>query len=222
MGKDFSNSKEMLERLNQHLNEVRENERAVLARELHDELGQSLTAINFNLNRLQYYVTGNPEAGKILTNTISLISGTIKDVQRISTNLRPGILDDLGFVAAVEWYCDQFEKRTGIKCSLNLDNPGSNNSKKDLTFFRILQETLTNVIRHSKASLVVVSLHKSNAGTIMTIHDNGKGIPRKKIGSHESIGLRNMTERVRQLNGTIEFSSRKGDGTRVTVCLPEI
>jgi PAS domain S-box-containing protein len=220
MESELRNSKELLENLYQHLNEVRENERATISREIHDELGQSMTALKLDLNQMHKYVGTNPEAIIKLDSMIELVSNTIKDVQRISSDLRPGILDDLGLVSAIEWYCDEFEKRTGIKCSQKLENSAFSDPRINLTFFRALQEALTNVIRHAKASYVNVKLHQSNKGVTLTIQDNGIGIPEVKIKSYKSMGLISMRERVRQLNGKIDISSKKGDGTKLTVFIP--
>ena len=217
---ELRKSKELLEKLNQHLHDVRENERAFISREIHDELGQSMTALKLDLKMMHKYVGTNPEAIMKLDSMIGLVSDTIKDVQRISSDLRPGILDDLGLVSSIEWYCEEFEKRTGIKCNLKLDNSDYSDSQIKLTFFRILQETLTNVIRHANASSVNVKLHKSLKGATLTIQDNGIGIPEEKIESHKSLGLISIRERVRQLNGKLDISSKKGDGTKLTVFIP--
>jgi signal transduction histidine kinase len=217
---EIRKSKELLEDLHKHLNEVLENERALISREIHDQIGQSLTALKLDLNRTHEYIKTNPEAVAKIESMIDPVSNTIKDVQRISSDLRPGILDDLGLVSAIEWYCDEFEKRTGIKCILELDNSDFSDSRINLTFFRVLQETLTNVIRHARASSVNIKLHQSDKGTTLTIQDNGIGIPKEKIESHKSLGLINMRERVRQFNGKIDFSSKKGDGTKLTIFIP--
>jgi len=217
---ELRKSKELLEKLNQHLHDVRENERAFISREIHDELGQSMTALKLDLKMMHKYVGTNPEAIMKLDSIIELVSDTIKDVQRISSDLRPGILDDLGLISSIEWYCEEFEKRTGIKCNLKLDNSDYSDSQIKLTFFRILQETLTNVIRHANASSVNIKLHKSLKGATLTIQDNGIGIPEEKIESHKSLGLISIRERVRQLNGKLDISSKKGDGTKLTVFIP--
>jgi PAS domain S-box-containing protein len=218
---ELRKSKELLEKLNQHLHDVRENERAFISREIHDELGQSMTALKLDLNRMHKYVGSNPEAIMKLDNMIELVSDTIKDVQRISSDLRPGILDDLGLVSAIEWYCEEFEKRTGIRCKLKLDNSDFNDSKMNLTFFRALQETLTNVIRHAKASSVNVKLHQTNKGVTLVVQDNGIGIPEEKIESHKSLGLISMRERVRQFGGKVDISSEKGKGSQFIIFIPE-
>ena len=217
---EIRKSKKLLEDLNRHLFEIRENERTLISREIHDEMGQSMTALKLDLNRMHKYVGTNPEAIMKLDSMIELVSNTIKDVQRISSDLRPGILDDLGLVSAIEWYCEEFEKRTEIKCSQELDNSVYNDSQINLTFFRVLQETLTNVIRHARASSVHVKLQKSTKGTTLIIQDDGIGISEEKIESHKSLGLISMSERVRQFNGNIDISSKKGDGTKLTIFIP--
>jgi two-component system, NarL family, sensor histidine kinase UhpB len=217
---ELRKSKELLEALNLHLQDVRENERALISREIHDVLGQSMTAIKLDLNRMYKYVNDIPDAVTQLNSMIKLVSDTIKDIQRISADLRPSILDDLGLVSAIEWYCDEFEKRTGIKCYQKLENSDYSDSKINITFFRTLQESLTNVIRHAKASSVNVRLHLTQKGTILTIIDNGIGIPEEKVESHKSLGLINMRERVRQLNGKMDISSQNGAGTKLSIFIP--
>jgi PAS domain S-box-containing protein len=218
---EIRKSKKLLEDLHKHLDEIRENERALISREIHDQIGQSLTALKLDLNWMHKYINTNPEAVAKLKGMIELVSNTIKDVQRISSDLRPEILDDLGLVSAIEWYCDEFEKRTGIKCILKLDTSDSGDSQINLSFFRVLQETLTNVIRHAKASSVTIKLHQTQKGTTLAIMDNGIGITREKVESAKSLGLIGMRERVRQFEGKVNISSKKGEGTKLTVFIPE-
>ena len=218
---ELRNSKVLFENLNQHLNEIRENERALISREIHDELGQSLTALKLDLYRMHKYVGSNPEAIMKLDSMTELVSNTIKDVQRISSDLRPGILDDLGLVSAIEWYCDEFEKRTAIKCSQKLEDSDYNDPQINLTLFRVLQETLTNVIRHANASSVIINLHRTLKGTALSIKDNGTGIAPEKIGSAKSLGLIGMRERVKQFGGRVDISSEKGKGTKLIIFIPE-
>jgi len=217
---EIRKSKKLLEELHKHLNEIRENERALISREIHDQIGQSLTALKLDLNWMHKYINTNPEAEAKLEGMIELVSNTIKDVQRISSDLRPGILDDLGLAAAIEWYCDEFEKRTGIKCRLKLDDSIFGESQKNLVFFRVLQEALTNVIRHANASSVNIILHHSKQGTTMTIQDNGIGIYTGKVESGKPLGLIGMRERVRQFGGKVDISSKKGQGTKLTIFIP--
>jgi PAS domain S-box-containing protein len=221
MEEKLRKSKELLEELNQHLNNIREDERAFISREIHDELGQSMTALKFDLNRMHKYMDSNPEAIIKLNSIIELVSNTIKDVQRISSDLRPGILDDLGLISAIEWYCEEFEKRTGIKCNQKLENSDYNYSQINLTLFRVLQEALTNVIRHANASSVIIKLHKTLKGTTLSIIDDGTGISPEKIGSAKSLGLIGMRERIKQFGGKIDISSEKGKGTQFVIFIPE-
>ena len=201
-----------MEDLHIHLNEVLENERASISREIHDQIGQSLTALKLDLNSMHTYINSYPEAKAKLKVMIELVSNTIKDVQRISSDLRPGILDDLGLAAAIEWYSDEFEMRTGVRCSLKLDYSIFDDSQKNLVFFRCLQEALTNVIRHAKASFVTIKLNRTQKGTTLAIQDDGIGITREKVESARSLGLIGMRERVKQFGGEIDFSSKKGKG----------
>jgi PAS domain S-box-containing protein len=218
---EIRKSKKLLEDLHKHLEEIRENERALISREIHDQIGQSLTALKLDLNWMHKYVNTNPEATAKLKDMIELATNTIKDVQRISSGLRPGILDDLGLVSAIEWYCDEFEKRTGIKCILKLDTSDYGDSQINLSLFRVLQETLTNVIRHANASSVTIKLHQTQKGTTLAIMDNGIGITSEKVESAKSLGLIGMRERVRQFGGKVSISSRKGQGTRLTIFIPD-
>jgi two-component system sensor histidine kinase UhpB len=217
---EIRKSKKLLENLHKHLNEMLESERALISREIHDQIGQSLTALKLDLNWMYKYVGTNPEVVMKLDNMIELISNTIKDVQRISSDLRPGILDDLGLAAAIEWYSGEFEERTGIRCRLKLDDSISGNSQNDLVFFRVLQEALTNVIRHANASIVSIKLHQSKQGSTLTIKDNGIGMHLEKVESGNPLGLIGMRERIRQVGGTLYISSGIGQGTKLTIFIP--
>jgi PAS domain S-box-containing protein len=217
---ELRKSKEMLEKINKYENDIRENERELISREIHDELGQSLTALKLDLGRMKNYTKDFPEAEKSLDDMVQLVSGTIKNVQRISADLRPGILDDLGLVSAIEWYCDEFEKRTGIKCTLNLNNLLYSDPRVNLTFFRILQETLTNVIRHARATSVWVELVQSDEITSLKVIDNGTGISENALHSSKSLGLISMNERVKQFNGSIEIKAGSDYGTSVIIAIP--
>jgi PAS domain S-box-containing protein len=220
--KEIRKSKKLLEDLHKHLNEILENERALISREIHDQIGQSLTALKLDLNWMDKYIKEiNPEAAAKLQDMIELVTGTIKDVQRISSDLRPGILDDLGLAAAIEWYCDEFEKRTGIRCSVTLDDSIFGDPQKNLIFFRVLQEALTNVIRHANASSVTIKLHHTQKGITLAIMDNGIGITREKVESAKSLGLIGIRERIRQFGGKVGISSEKGQGTKLTVFIPQ-
>jgi len=215
-------SKETLDDLNKRLVSARENERAVISREIHDQIGQSLTALKLDMNWLnKHLINVNPEIAAKLSGMIDLVSNSIKDVQRISSDLRPGILDELGLASAIEWYIDEFKNRTGIKCTLKLADSVPDDPPKNLVFFRVLQEAMTNVIRHSNASSVTIRLNHNQSGTSLTIKDNGSGITKEKIESSESLGLIGMRERVRQTGGNVLISSEKGKGTRLIITIPD-
>jgi PAS domain S-box-containing protein len=217
---EIRKSAKLMEDLHMHLNEIREEEHAITSREIHDQIGQSLTALKLDLNWMHKYINTDPEVVAKIQGMIELITDTIKAVQRISSELRPGILDDLGLAAAIEWYCDEFEKRTSVKCNLKLDDSTVGDSQKNLVFFRVLQEALTNVIRHANALSVAVKLHHAQKGTTLTIHDNGIGIPEEKIKSYKSLGLIGIRERVRLFNGNVDISSKKGEGTKLKIFIP--
>lgn len=217
---EIRKSKELMENLHKHLNEILENERALMSREIHDQIGQSLTALKLDLNWMHKYINTNQDAVAKLKGMIELVSNTTKDIQRISSDLRPGILDDLGLAAAIEWYSEEFEKRTGIRCRLNLDDSIPADPQKDLVFFRVLQEALTNIIRHASASSVRIKLSRIKNGIAMSIQDNGKGMLPGIAKSGKSLGLIGMRERVRQFGGKIDIVSKKGEGTKLTIFIP--
>lgn len=217
---EVKKSKELLSNLNKRLNEIREEERTLLSRELHDQFGQALTALKIDLNELQYQIRTSPDAADKLNDMIGMVSNIIRDVQRISSDLRPEILYDLGLVPAIEWVTGSFEKRTGVKCTLETDGHEYSDSTNNLALFRILQESLTNVIRHANASSVFVSLRHRKDGIIMTISDDGKGITKNCIESSKSLGIIGMQERARQIGGSLEITSGKNAGTTLTIRIP--
>ncbi|HEX7584418.1 MAG TPA: PAS domain S-box protein, partial [Prolixibacteraceae bacterium] len=159
---EIQKSMEIQQQFQKHLTEIRENERAVISREIHDQLGQSMTALKLDLNWLQGNLTANPEIKEKLSNMVALITATISHVQRISSELRPGILDDLGLAAAIEWYAEEFENRTKIHAIMDLDEVQTKSDPKNLAIFRVLQEALTNVIRHAKAKTLHITLHETS------------------------------------------------------------
>jgi signal transduction histidine kinase len=202
---------------------IREEERATIAREIHDDLGQSLTALKMDIS----WVKNNPEMGVEAKTAkfdmmLDLINSTIQTVKRIATELRPGILDDLGLVPAIEWQAAEFQSRFKIQCNVSINK--SDVIVKDeisIAVFRIFQETLTNVARHSGATRVDIKLnfHVDNK-LIMEIADNGVGIDEEQINSPKSLGLFGMRERVNILNGEMEIIGEQGKGTRVRAFIP--
>ena len=215
-------SREQLRNLADHLQSVREDERKNIAREIHDDLGQALTGLKMDLSWLAKKVPDN-EKGLLdkIQSMSELTSTTIKTVQRISTELRPGLLDDLGLVAAIEWQIEDFQKRTGIRCKLTV-NPEdiTVDDRRSTALFRILQETLTNVTRHAQATRVQVSLQEKDGNLELRVRDNGIGIKKEQVSNSTSFGLIGIKERVHLWGGEVKISGRPGKGTTVVVRMP--
>jgi PAS domain S-box-containing protein len=211
---------ESLATVNRRLEEIREQERSVLARELHDQLGQALTALQFDISWLLRKTAGGSEEIAKLQEMAELTYATIKDVQRLSSELRPAILDDIGLGAAMEWYINEFGKRTGIECHIKMDDVQFPDKKRHLVFYRILQEALTNVARHASAGKVSVNLFQSDDFVILEVHDDGTGFEVEKIDPSKSLGLLGMQERLKPYNGNMDISSTLNRGTKLSVTIP--
>ncbi len=215
-------SREQLRNLAAHLQSIREEERAFVAREIHDVLGQALTALKMDLSWLDKKLP--EEQSPLLKKTKSmsqLIDSTIQTVQRLSAELRPGLLDDIGLLAAMEWQAEEFQKRTGIACELSVGAQDiSLDQEHSTAIFRIFQETLTNITRHASATRVKVNLAKKGTQLELTIKDNGKGITEEKISDPKSLGLIGIQERVHFLGGDIDIKGIWNKGTAVTVSIP--
>jgi PAS domain S-box-containing protein len=219
--RSLTESQEQLRLLAGRLEQVREEERTFLARELHDDLGQSLTAIKMNLSWLSAHPGAPPEAfSKRIVSSMELADQTIGAARRLASQLRPGVLD-LGLLAAVEWQIEEFRYHADIRCELELPTGEiSLNPDQQVTLFRIFQETLTNVARHSKADLVRTRLAVEGAHVILEVRDNGRGITPGEMAKPSSLGLLGMRERVLSLGGAIEIEGRPGAGTLVRVSVP--
>jgi PAS domain S-box-containing protein len=215
-------SQEQLRRLANHLQTIREEERKRIAREIHDELGQSLTVLKIDMNWLgnQLAESHRPLLKKVSSMSRS-IETNIQMVKKISTELRPKVLDDLGLTAAMEWQANRFQERTGIPCRVTLE-PEKIDLDHELstTIFRILQETLTNIIRHAEATRVEVNFRGNNDRIMLEVRDNGRGITEEESTGPHSIGLLGLRERVYSWNGEILIHGKKGEGTTVTVTIP--
>jgi signal transduction histidine kinase len=217
----FRRLTEQLRELSARLQSVREEERTRIARAIHDELGQTLTGLKMDVAWLQSHLDPQQPALLAKTEAMSdLIDTTVQMVRRISTELRPGILD-LGLVATIEWQLQEFQARTGVESNListpeetTLDDDGST------VVFRIFQEILTNVVRHAQATQIKVTLEETAALLTLRVEDNGRGITENEIDSPRSIGLLGMQERARLRAGEVEFHGTPGQGTIVTVRLP--
>jgi len=219
---ELCQSREQLRVLLAHLQSVREEERTRISREIHDELGQSLTALKIDLSWLAKRLTKDQETLIEKAHDMSrLIDLNIQTVKRIAAELRPGLLDDLGLTAALEWQAEEFEQRQGIRCKLRI-RPADMTLDRDIStaIFRIFQETLTNIVRHAKAGRISVDLEKKGRGLVLTVRDDGRGITKKQIESPTSIGLIGMRERVNFLGGSVDISGSRNKGTTVKVFIP--
>jgi PAS domain S-box-containing protein len=207
--------------LTEHLHNIREQERAHMAREIHDELGQLLTVLKMDVSWLNKRVdTSEPAIREKFSELIEMLDTTVKTVRRIASELRPTLLDDLGLVAAMEWHLEEFEKRSGISKEFNtsVTEVAIADSMK-IGLFRILQESLTNVARHSQAQKVNVGLDKNNGHIILKIADNGKGFDTKR-STKKTLGLLGMKERTEMMGGEYHITSKPGEGTVVEVKVP--
>ncbi|MDO8813711.1 MAG: PAS domain S-box protein [Gallionella sp.] len=210
-----------------HLLTVREEEKTSMAREIHDDLGGTLTALKMESYRLAEELAAHREAAPLLEHIESmaqLIDNAVNVTRRVITGLRPTILDDFGLPTALEWQAAQFHKHSGIECRVNCVAGEGSEKKPDkiraINLFRIFQEALTNVARHSSASRVEVEFHHGDGEILLSISDNGRGMPEKCADDPIHYGILGMTERVDQLGGRIKFGSPPGGGFSVTVSLP--
>ena len=212
-------SSAQLRQLAAHLLSVREEERARISREVHDELGQSLTAVTMDLAWLEARMPQHSEMLERIRATRTLANSIIQSVRRISTELRPAVLD-LGLVAAVEWQVQDFQARSGIQCEVRLLTDEVVAANASTAMFRICQETLTNVARHSQATRAEVVLQKRGDRLVLLIHDNGRGFDQAVPALSKSLGLLGMRERAAMLGGCVDITSAPGNGTTVTAWIP--
>jgi signal transduction histidine kinase len=215
-------SHEQLRALTAYLQFVREEERTRIAREVHDELGQMLTNLKIELawlsGRLPKHRRLLQEKARQMLGHIDALAHTVR---QIVTELRPGILDDFGLVPALEWQAGEFQRRTGLRCTFASDVTRENwDGDVTTALFRIFQETLTNVLRHARATRVDVHLWQDDDVLLLEIADNGRGITPEEIANTRSIGLLGMRERAALLGGEISFIGASGRGTTVLIRLP--
>jgi two-component system sensor histidine kinase UhpB len=215
-------SSKLLRELATHLQSIREEERTMIAQEIHDELGQVLTALKIQVSLLANKLNKNQESLKQKINSLTdMIDSSVESVQKISSKLRPGILDELGLIAAIEWQAEEFEKLTNIKFSLVLPKDEIKlESNKTTAIFRIFQEALTNIARHSEATKVAVSLFFHQSNIYMEIQDNGRGITQEQIKDFKSLGIHGMIERAMVFGGQVSIEGFAGNGTIVKVEIP--
>ena len=212
-------SSEQLRQLAAHLLSVREEERARISREVHYELGQSLTAVKMDLAWLEARMPKNGEMLERIRGTRQLADSIIQSIRRISTELRPAVLD-LGLAAAVEWQVQEFQARSGIQCKVRLLTREVVAANASTALFRIFQETLTNVARHAQATRAEVVLQKQRDRLVLLIRDNGRGFDQADLSLSKSLGLLGMRERAAILGGRVSITSAPGKGTTVTAWIP--
>ena len=220
----LAESEGKLRALASHLISVREEERAHIAREIHDELGQVLTGLKMEVAWLAKRLNDDQKPLLEKTETMGqLIDSTVQTVRKISTGLRPEVLDEMGLVAAIGWQAKEFQKRTGIRCRLSLPAEiGQLERELSTTMFRVFQEILTNVARHSRATRVDVDLKNQQKNLVLEVADNGVGITNGEHNGRRSLGLLGMQERALRVGGEVNIGSTPGHGTRVVVTIPAV
>ncbi len=219
---EMRRSREELRYLSEHLQQIREEDRAYIAREVHDQLGQSLSALTIDLAFLKEKV---PQQNGRLREQVQAIgrqvSSTMQSVREICRELRPPVFDDFGLLTAIQWHLREFEKRTGISCVAILDEEIPTHEKGlALVVFRIYQEAMTNILRHAEATKVQVTLRSHAKNLVLRVKDNGKGIRRQQIADPLSLGILGIRERVRFWGGKSFFTGSPGKGTTMTMSIP--
>lgn len=215
---------ERLKSLSQQLMEVQENERRRIAYDLHDEIGQALTVVKMNLQTMQRLADTSAIATPLM-DSLAVIDQTLQHVRDLSFDLRPALLDDLGLAPAVRWYLNRQAERTGWTIDMAVDESLPPPPQPvAIACFRVLQEAVTNIMRHSKASRVSVSLRQQEGDVLLIIRDNGVGFDVRnaldKAATGQSMGLIGMQERIRGMYGSISIKSEPGQGTEVRVRIP--
>ena len=228
IGRDVTERKQAedaLKNLSRKILHAQEEERRRISRELHDEVGQSLTAISVGLATLRNNGTAKSESfSRTVAGTQRLLEGTMETVHRFARELRPAMIDELGLLPALRSHVKNFSEHTGLRVQLHADPTAERlNSEQKIAVFRIAQESLTNVAKHARASRVTISLHPANDGVCMEIADNGKSFragPGSAAKQRQRLGLLGMQERVRLVNGQFSVRPEPGRGTTVRVTIP--
>ena len=219
---DLIASTNEIKKLTTHLEHVREEERTRISREIHDELGQQITCLKMDASWLARKIPSEEKAAhERLSSMIAMMDDTVKTIRRISSDLRPAVLDTLGLVPALEWQSREFEKNTGMRCEFNC-KAGEIKVEAGLAtgIFRIYQEALTNISRHAKANTVTAEIERSRECVSLTIKDNGQGFNPAVAGSKETLGLVGMRERAAMMGGHLRIESLPGRGTHVLLYIP--
>ncbi len=211
-----------LRQLSIAMQEVREAERTRIARELHDELGQALTALKMDVDLLETMLpAGSNEMHERTAAMRGLLDTTVAMTRRISADLRPLVLDDLGLAAAAEWLVQNVVQRAGLSCELHVDAAcDALGEPYSTALFRVMQESLTNVVRHARAQRVDVRIERNGEQAVLTVVDDGVGMEREAQNKPRSFGLRGISERVLMLGGAVNFASRRGAGMTLVARIP--
>ena len=226
---ELADSYKQLRSLSAHLQKAKEEESTRIARELHDGLGQVLTALKIDISLLHGKLSnpgalnsGREALSKKTSSMLNMVDSTMTSLRRISANLRPAILDDMGLSAAVEWLTDDFRERTKIHCALKMDVDEEFIDDKEIstTIFRILQEALTNIIKHANASRVKIKLYYEHGMLVLTVKDNGVGISENKKRKFDSFGLLGIKERAASHEGLFNIEGSKSKGSLIVVKIP--
>ena len=219
--REIARSREQLAELSSYLQKVKEHERATIAREIHDDIGGTLTAIKCELQLCLDDTPRLPDFYQKKARSIeSLVDQVIDSTRRISLDLRPGILD-CGIVAAIRWQVEEFIKRNNISCQISCENDDIPlDSDLSVAIFRIFQETLTNISKHAGATNIHILLAEKDETVLLEVTDDGLGITKSDMEKQNSFGIRGMRERCQQLKGSFHVSGAPGKGTKVTICIP--
>jgi len=220
--RDLEASRESLRQLTNYVESLREAERLNISREIHEDLGQRLAVLKMDMSRLAKKTAAiNSPVNNDIRELVNSIDAMIDRVRKISFELRPGMLDDMGLMATLEWYCEDFAKRTGISASFDSELPDEKLPQElTISLFRIFQESLVNIARHAEAKNVDVSIRREDQRLVLIIRDNGKGFDLSASRQNKTLGIRIMTERALKLKGTYNITSYPGSGTIVEVCIP--
>jgi PAS domain S-box-containing protein len=216
-----------LRALSARLQSAREEEGTRIAREIHDELGAALTSWRWDLESFDKVISESGEQSQLqvlrerIEAMLRLTESTISTVRRISSELRPSVLDNLGLAAAIEWQAQRFQARTGIicRCDCSLENLGLSRERSTAAF-RILQEALTNILRHAQATTVDITMKAETGEFVLAIIDNGRGITENEKSGLQSLGLLGMQERAHLIGGKINVTGVEGKGTVITIRIP--
>ena len=218
---------EQLRALTASLSSAREEEGVRIAREIHDELGSALTSLRWDLEEMDKTLAEGSDPARLpalrakIGAMTKLIDTTVNSVRRISSELRPSVLDDLGLAAAIEWHAEQFEARTGIVCRCDCPPEEVELTREQSTaIFRIFQEALTNVLRHARATRVHITLERDEGDIVLSVRDDGRGITEGEKRGRQTLGLLGMRERAHLVGGEVNVAGVEGAGTTVVVRVP--